>query len=346
VSVAPLAGGWDAPGWHELAVAGGNPFATPVWLRAWWEHVAAGGEVRLLGVHAQDGRLAAVLPLYVAAHRPVRVVRFLGHGVSDELGPVCASGDRPLALEALGRLPFEWDAFIGDDLPAAAVPGGARRLGRRASPVLALDVPDWETFLQRRSRDWRKAARRGERRLGDGGEFSYRVTKDPARLQDDLTTLFALHRARWRGRSSAFARRESFHRAVAPALLERGWLRLRFIEHRGRPVAALYNLRLGDSEFSYQGGRDPAYDRFGVGMTLRRRAIREALESGLREYRLLRGDEAYKRRLATHDPGVETVVVARGARGKMAEGVLTASRSLPRRWRRRLPAGLAWESVE
>jgi CelD/BcsL family acetyltransferase involved in cellulose biosynthesis len=44
--------------------------------------------------------------------------------------------------------------------------------------------------------------------------------------------------------------------------------------------------------------------------------IRAALDDGIREYRFLRGGEAYKHRFATEDPGLQTVTFARGARGR------------------------------
>ena len=56
----------------------------------------------------------------------------------------------------------------------------------------------------------------------------------------------------------------------------------------------------------------------------------------MREYRLLRGGEAYKDRFATGDPGLETVAVPRGARGRMAVGAAAAGLALPGPLRRRL----------
>jgi CelD/BcsL family acetyltransferase involved in cellulose biosynthesis len=47
-------------------------------------------------------------------------------------------------------------------------------------------------------------------------------------------------------------------------------------------------------------------------------SVKEALNDGITEYRLLRGDEDYKRRFATDDPGVETVGVACSRLGRSA----------------------------
>jgi CelD/BcsL family acetyltransferase involved in cellulose biosynthesis len=81
-----------------------------------------------------------------------------------------------------------------------------------------------------------------------------------------------------------------------------------------------------------------------VGFVLHTLAIRDALATGAREYRLLRGGEPYKLRLADADRGAETVAVARGARGRAAVRLLGAEHALPRRLRLALPAAVAWGS--
>src|SRR3954453_15544676 len=76
--------------WTTLAERAGNVFATWEWADAWWRVY---GEDRPLPVHGcrdADGLLVAVLPLYLSRTRPVRTLRFLGHGPADQLGPVCA----------------------------------------------------------------------------------------------------------------------------------------------------------------------------------------------------------------------------------------------------------------
>lgn len=334
----------DAPAqWDGLAEAARNPFATQSWLQTWWRHFGAGRRLALAACRDGD-RVAAILPLYLAAVRPVRVARFLGHGLSDELGPVCAPADRGLAAAALAA-GTGWDLLLADDLPPDLALTGGRVLMRRPSPVVDLAAADWEAFLAARSRNFRREARKHERRLARRWELRFRTTSTADELPGDLDAFFALHARRWGGTSSAFrAGREAFHRDVAPALLAEGRLRLRFLELDGRPVAALYNLRCGAAEAAYQAGRDPDLARYGVGSMLHLHAVREALADGLREYRLLRGGEAYKLRLAQRDPGVRTVAVARGVRGGVALAGVTASRVLPRRARRSLPAAIAWGS--
>ena len=160
--------------------------------------------------------------------------------------------------------------------------------------------------------------------------MSYRLTTDPERLQPDLDALFRLHRQRWGSTASAFVAAEAFHREFATLAFDRGWLRLWFLEIDGRPIAALHGFRFAGSESAYQAGRDLAFERQPVGFVLLMHALREALEDGLGEYRLLRGGAAYKARLATSDAGLETFGLPRGvpAEVMLAAAEKTRGRSL------------------
>ena len=112
--------------------------------------------------------------------------------------------------------------------------------------------------------------------------------------------------------------------------MERGWLRLWLLELDDRPVAAWYGFRFAGREFYYQAGRDPEFANLSIGSVLLAHTIRAALNDGVREYRLLRGDESYKYRFASMDPGVETIAYGRGASGKIAVVAGAATRGLKR----------------
>jgi len=182
---------------------------------------------------------------------------------------------------------------------------------RQAAPLLRLPPgTSWDEFLAVRSRNFRTKVRQKERQLDRAGRLEYRVTTRPEELEADFATFVELHNARWGGPTKSFEGLADFHLDFLRAALERGWLRLRFLELDGRPLVALYNLRFGDSEGCYQTGRDPQ-ERRSVGFLLHARAIRECLEDGLSEYRLLRGGEEYKARFA--NATADLVTVAREA---------------------------------
>jgi CelD/BcsL family acetyltransferase involved in cellulose biosynthesis len=315
--------------WRELAQRSNNIFSTWEWCSTWWQHFGRGESLVVVACRESDGTLFAILPLSLSRKRGLRIIRFLGHGVGDELGPVCAPGDRGTARrllrEVLAETPLSFDLFLGERLPGGE--GGSTGLNGRAlrieqSPVIVADGRGWDEYLRSKSSNLRQQVRRKERQLAQGHDLQYRLASDPARLHDDLDTLFALHAARWTDSLSPFIANEAFHRKFARRALERGWLRLWFLELDGVARAAWYGFRFGDVESYYQSGRDPKWSRSSVGFVLLAHTIRETLDDGMREYRFLRGGEDLKYRFAERDEGLHTVGVSATLIGRVA---LTAS---------------------
>src|SRR5436305_4259921 len=87
--------------WARLAERGGNVFSTPEWCETWRAELAPHADARLLVCRDATGRARAVWPLYEYRRGPLRVLRLVGHGPADELGPACAPEDRPLAAAGL-----------------------------------------------------------------------------------------------------------------------------------------------------------------------------------------------------------------------------------------------------
>jgi len=311
--------------WETLAAANGNIFTTVEWASAWLEHFRGDASPLLAACRRRDGSIAGILPLVVRREGRLRVIRLLGHGPADRLAPVCAPADRRIVARALRGFLADsgCDLFIGEQMPANegwSESLGATVLERESSPALGIDGLEWEQFLAGRSSNFRGQVRRREKRLAERGELRFRLTDDPGELSADLETLFRLHDARWQsGGASAFVgRARDLHRDFASDALERGWLRLWLLELDDRPLAAWYGFRYGGAEWYYQSGRDPAADADGVGFVLFCHTIREAMNDGMREYRLLRGDEAYKARFADRDPGLASVALGLTPLGRAA----------------------------
>lgn len=308
--------------WQNLDTRSDNVFTTWEWATTWWRHFGRSRRERIVVQTDDRGGAVVILPLYLELSCPLRVLRLIGHGPADELGPICAAADERLGVQALreflARSPRRWDVFIGERLPAARnwtheIGRGGRSLRRESSPTIVFEDGGWDAYLASRSGQFRQQLKRKERRLAAAGDVRYRLCDDRASLDRDLDTLFALHQARW-GNGSIFTTmsQAAFHRDFAHRALERGWLRLWLLQVDGAPVAALYTFRYANVEWYYQGGRDPAWDKASVGTLLLAHSVRVAAEDGVAAYRLLRGGEAYKGRFANHDPGVETIAFARG----------------------------------
>ncbi len=338
--------------WIDLAGRSDNVFATYEWLATWWRHFGRDRRLLTTVVRDRSGDVVAILPLYLAAHRPVRTLRLLGHGATDQLGPVCAVADRDRARRAMAAFLDQvtdqpWDLVIADELPVTTDPdptSHARMLSRHPTHVVGLEGVSGDQWLARRSANLRTQLARGSRTLATTGSVTYRTTDDPAQVDADLAQLIALHERRWAGDggSRSFTGREAFHHDIARTFLDRGWLRLRFVEVDGTPVAGLYSFRFGGVESHYQSGREPAFDRHSVGLLLHRHAIRACADEGVLEYRFLRGDERYKRRFADRAVEQESVLWARGPLGRAAGAAIARLPKLTRPQLRWVPASLAW----
>lgn len=326
--------------WNRLAAAGRNVFATWEWASHWWRHYGRDGHLALAAVRTPSDGCSALLPLVTERRGPVRLARFIGHGTADELGPVCAPRERPAAARALrGALADAGcDVLLAEHLPAseewATLLGGT--VLRREGFPLVRSPGGWESYLATRSRNWRKKHGELERRLGREHELRFRLACDPARLDADFDTLVSLYRMRW-PQGSEFLDHVDFHRGLAHAALRQGWLRLWFLHLDGASAACSYGFRFEGIESGFVFARDPRFERESVGTMLHIHVTREALTGGAREYRFLRGDDAYKYRFATNDPQLVSLAVGHGARGRAALAAgIAADRLAPLR-RRLLP---------
>jgi CelD/BcsL family acetyltransferase involved in cellulose biosynthesis len=319
--------------WTRLAAASGNVFATWEWNELWWRHYGRGRKLRVGVSRRENGEIDAIVPLFAWSVRPLRILRLIGHGHGDRLGPICRDDDvetaeRALRL-ALGAEPH--DLFVGDwvagDRAWARVLGG-RVVRTTGYPILRWPDGSWEELLATQSQRFRKSLRQSRNRLERDHDVSYRYT-DSATLEHDLDAAFRLHRVRFREHPCNFCGdHEAFQREFAALALERGWLRLLLLEVDGKPVGSKYGFFFQNAHFAYQSGRDPAWERESVGFLIEVESIRRTLEESA-EYRFLGGEEHHKYRYPTEDPRLETIAAPTSARGRVAAAALDALWRLP-----------------
>lgn len=313
--------------WRDLAVELGSAFVTPEWSRAWWRHFGEDRALLLATAREEGGRLAGVMPLALdRAGRP-RAIRFAGSGLGDRFEPA-AGPDRQgavaavviAALEEAGhrrRLLLlehaERDSpWPGEMAAAASIRLAAIEQRRAEEPYVSLEGLDWDGYLATRSKSFRKRVRYLERSLERDHDVAVRQTAAAAELGADLETFMRLHDLRWQergGSSIAAPAARAFLADFAAAALDRGWLRLRFLEVDTEPVAALLGWRVGGRYAFYQGGFDPAWARQSVGLLLVALTLRDAISEGASEFDFLLGEEPYKWRFADDSRAVHTVAL-------------------------------------
>jgi CelD/BcsL family acetyltransferase involved in cellulose biosynthesis len=358
-----------------------EPVRTPVWLLAWWRQFGASDRRSLRVVTLEDagGDLVGLVPLTLraASHRraiPVRRVELLGTGedeadeiASDYVGGLTLAGReedvaRATADALVDRWLGEWDelrlpAMSGDDplVPRLAEALRARGLAAgvtRSGEAHFIPLPaTWEGYLEQLTKAQRYGIKRSLRELdawaGEGG-WRLRSAVTPADLVEGRRVLHRLHAERWRaaGRGGVFASRRfrRFHDEVMPRLWageDGASLDLLWLEVRGEPIAAAYNVVFGGKVYFYQAGRRLDVPRaLRPGIALQALAIRRSIEAGMREYDFLQGASRYKRELALATRSLVTLrAVAPHFRGRAVEAArLLAERAIARvREARRAP---------
>ena len=247
------------------ALGGGwrKPVVTPEWFTAWFRHYGEHKTPSVVVSRAPGGAVQGIFPLARSLRgRPISL-RFAGANLGDHFHPLADDGEG-VTLSRLAGAFLEQQpgasTIVLDNVDAAAtwwraLAAGFRRplvtSAYRHSTLPRIDLGDttWEEFLAARSRNFRSQVRRRERRLEREHGLRFRRTTDAGQVAQDMQTFYRLHDARWRERggsslNSPTAR--AFHTDFAAAALQRGWLRLWFLEADGDDVAAWYGWRLGD----------------------------------------------------------------------------------------------------
>lgn len=340
--------------WEQLLVrsAANVPTLSPSWLLAWWDVFGADDhrQLRTLAFHDGD-RLVGLAPL-LARVQPYRLgIRFkrlelLGSGepesdeiCSDYLGVIADADAESAVADAfvqavVGGRVGAWDEVVLDAMDGStAMPRLlATALGHHGIDVALAEsgrapyVPlpaTWDAYLAALAPSRRASVRRSLRRFESwaGSPPELRYASTPAELKEAQGVLRALHGDRWaiEGDAGVFAsqRFRAFHDRVMPELLDRNALDVGYLEARGRPVAAFYNIVWNGRSSFYQSGR--AVDvppQVPVGVVMHACLIRDAIERGLGEYDFLAGMSRYKLEFAL---GTRPLVTLRTARPSLVE---------------------------
>ena len=297
--------------WDALAATAGRPFCAPGWMLAWWRE-GRSGDARLRVVLAleADGTLVGVGPFFAQVSLGLAEYRLLGAGFCHRIGPLATAGrEREVAAAIAGGLASATptpDSVVfegidaADPWPELTAEAWAGRLRPHLRTDVTMDAPsialaaDYETWVGRRERKFRKEVRRTARRLEEEG-VNGRITADP----DAVEALIRLHHTRWRARGGSSLGAEAQRVvAAAAATLDEQRLAIALLEGPDGPIAAELVLRAGGSIVFWAGGFDPAWARHAPGTQAMLLALEAAAAAGVREADLGGGAHEYKWRLS------------------------------------------------
>jgi CelD/BcsL family acetyltransferase involved in cellulose biosynthesis len=294
--------------WTELAQrVGASPFAYPGWIATWAE-AFGGRQLSVFGVR-RGGRLVGVVPFLAQPtgivsptnwHTPRFELAAVDAQVRDELAAAMVEGGRR-------RLDMSFLDEGSDDLRAfreAAAAAGRLVVDRTAQRSLYVGIDDdWEEYRRRIGSKALRELRRRRRRLEAEGQVTVEFRKPYEGLPELLREGFAVEGSGWKNeRGTAIVsqpKTRRFYTDIAHWAAEQGWLLLAFLRVDGRVAACDICLECGGRIYVLKGGYDPALRAFAPRTLLLHDSLERAFARGARSYEFLGSDEDYKRRWAT-----------------------------------------------
>ena len=294
------------PEWSDLwwRCPHATTFQRPEWLLAWMRSFAP-SQPLLIEVRRGD-HLVGIVPLLIYQNGSERVLALMGGGISDYLDILVDPDFADETLAVIWKYIREepgWTTLDLTDLPATSLllhqwPDHHSFSTTVHDVCSGLTLPSKVEALKmllpfRQLRNLRNARNRLQR----AGEVHIEIaTRETLPLF--LEALFRLHSVRWAraGLPGVLSDPtiQSFHKNVAPQLLERGVLRLYGLRLKGRFIACLYTLFERDTACCYLQGFDPEYAHFSPGTHLLGAVIADATREGKHRIDFLRGREPYK----------------------------------------------------
>lgn len=304
--------------WNDLVQKMKRPsvFCTWEWINTWFECFGHLYQPFILFLYSNE-KLIGILPMAKRFIRiedcafPVRVISFCGSRElhSDHIDLLCSEEDSEQCINELrnyfSKIYKEWDVIELSHLPEDSrlkLMHNSVKIGHKveickvsSSPYIPLQG-NFEQYCMKLSSGLRRETRRIMRVLYGKENVTY-SNYDPSGPYG-IKDLFDLHRLRQdrKGTKSTFQGDDllNFHNKVIKEFHRKGWLRLAFLCHSDKPIAAIYGYDYGGRHFGYQMGIDPAWERRSLGNVLIYELIEKSYEMKLAEFDFLRGGEQYK----------------------------------------------------
>jgi CelD/BcsL family acetyltransferase involved in cellulose biosynthesis len=311
------------PVWNELLRASdaNTVFLTWEWVAAWWSAYGSPFDLILLKCTDSAGSVVGVAPFFrVKETLGLRVPGYALYllcditGGSEKLDWIARDGSEEPVVKAvvdwLDSDTLDWDIFFYDTVrPESKV---AKHLvaecGRRhwfqirsERPTFRVPIAaSFDTYLNSLSKKMRSGIQQQVRRANKTFAVRARRCETLEQLDDDLKTLFALHAKRWqeRGKTGNLFQsdKQLFYNELAKSCLANGWLEFWMLEFDGKPVACEFGFCY-DGIYSFlQGGFDPEFGVYSVGVVLRASIMQSLIERRFRVYDFLLGEDDYKER--------------------------------------------------
>lgn len=318
------------PEWNSLVKESFNPYPfLEFWYQFNWWQTLGGGEwpeetSQLSIITARkDGQLKGIAPLF-SSEKPgfEPALRFIGQvEVTDYLDFICKPEDLAEFLESLLKFIDSSDQIRVKKLELANIESESPTLpilqsvclqkGRSfdhtiLQPAPSIHLPsNWEDYLQSLSKKQRHEVRRKERHTERDHKTELVFTTDPSNLKRVMTNLIKMMRHEEKKAEFLTPLTEQYLFSLADQALSAGQLNLASLMLDDQQAATYFNFLSGNKLWVYNTGWNLEFSKSSPGWVLLTKLIQWAIENGLDEVDLMRGNEDYKYRFG----GVDRQVV-------------------------------------
>ena len=284
-------------------------FVLPPWLEAW---IGSFGDALTpyLRVARTKDTVIGVAPL--AINHETCSASFLGDAsVCDYLDFVILPGQeleffislvrdlrnnniRYLTLESVPE-----DSAILTDFKHVTDKFGCQMAIETQDVAMAIELPvTWDNYLLQIPGKQRHEIRRKFRRLYDAGEIAYVLTENPSDISEEMDAFLELFNMNRPDKAAFMTQRmRGFFQSLGKNLAEVGMLKLFKLQIDGVSAAMVMCFDFQSTRFLYNNAYDDCFKEYSVGMMSKIMSMQDAIESGLKRYDFLKGNEIYKQRL-------------------------------------------------
>jgi len=328
------------PAWRKLWTrCNGSIFQSHDWIEGWLSAVGERRDIRLqVALAWQDNELRGVMPCAVHRRSGLRVLTWAAQVFSDYCDcltdPASAAGDvlAPLwdcllqhgGFDLINLQQLRPDAMCRAFLDQLAREGSRLQHGERSERCMRIENRwnDGEAFFRSLNKKGRNNHTRGKRILAEiGGDVSFRMVEpgeDAAPLLDEVLRLKQLW-LRANDPDSPLLRQDAVVlRGVLDRALQSDMARIFVLQCGGKIAAASVNFVYANRMEAYFTAYDAEFDRASPGTILIVEYAIWSFDRGLDLVDFLRGEEAFKFRMANAETVLSSFAGARTLIGQIA----------------------------
>ncbi len=293
------------------------PFLHPAYLRTWWESLGGGEwpveESKLAIISAyQDEELIGIAPLFISQKPGFEpALHFIGAvEVSDYLDFIVREQNLEAFLGGLlpfirnhpelKNLPLNLENLV-DTSPSITLlevlaEGAGWHFNKEVlqpSPYISLPG-DFEIYLAGLDKKQRHEIRRKLRNASNEHETQWYFVEDGKTLSEELKDFTNMMRNENSKDNFLKPEMEGFIHAAARNFFDQGTLRLAFLTIDGEKAAGFLSFKCCDRLLVYNSSRADKWMSLSPGWVLLARQIEWAIDAGLKEVDMMRGNESYK----------------------------------------------------